>query len=121
MIKELQPDNIGISVSYPLPGTRFYEMVKNDFKGKANWTDSDDLAMMFQGTFNSEYYKKLHRYVHKEYRKSQAIANYKQFFKNPFSVSGSKLRSMLLYFYYMPSSMLDRVILDKMEHTKQNH
>jgi len=115
MIKELQPNNIGISVSYPLPGTRFYEMVKDDFKGKANWTDSDDLAMMFQGTFNSEYYKKLHRYVHKEYRKSQAIANYKQFLKNPFSVSGSKLRSMLLYFYYLPSSMMDRVILDKME------
>ena len=118
MIKELQPDNIGISVSYPLPGTKFYEMVKDDLKVKSNWTDSDDLAMMFQGTFNSNYYKKLHRYVHKEYRKSQAIANYKSFFKNPFSISVSKLRSMLLYFYYLPSSILDRMILDKMEHTK---
>jgi len=117
MIKELQPDNIGISVSYPLPGTKFYEMVKDDLKLKANWTDSDDLAMMFQGTFNSKYYKKLHRYVHKEYRKSQAIANYKSFFKNPFSISTSKVRSMLLYFYYLPSSILDRIILDKMEHT----
>ena len=116
MIKELQPDNIGISVSYPLPGTKFYEMVKDDFKGKANWTDSDDLAMLFQGTFNSNYYKKLHRYVHKEYRKSQAVANYKNFFRNPFSISFNQLRSMILYFYYLPSSMLDRFILDKMEH-----
>jgi len=115
MIKELQPDDIGISVSYPLPGTKFYELVKDDLKLKANWTDSDDLAMMFQGTFNSKYYKKLHRYVHKEYRKSQAIANYKSFFKNPLSISASKLRSMLLYFYYLPSSMLDRVILGNME------
>jgi len=120
MIKELQPDNIGISVSYPLPGTKFYELVKKDFKGKVNWADSDDLAMMFQGTFNSKYYKKLHRYVHKEYRKSQAIANYKNFFRNPFSTSFYKLRSMLLYFYYLPSSMLDRMILDKMEHLS-NH
>ena len=117
MIKELQPDNIGVSVSYPLPGTKFYEMVKEDFKGKENWADSDDLAMMFQGTFNSSYYKKLHRYVHKEYRKTQAIANYKSFFKNPFSTSFHKLRSMLLYFYYLPSSMYDRMLLDKMEHT----
>ncbi len=116
MIKELQPDNIGISVSYPLPGTKFYEMVKNDLKLKANWTDSDDLAMMFQGTFNSKYYKKLHRYVHKEYRKSQAVANFKSFIKNPLSISVRKLRSMLLYFYYLPSSMLDRMILNKMEH-----
>ena len=72
MIKELQPDDIGVSVSYPLPGTKFYEMVKDDLNLKSNWRDSDDLAMMFQGTFNSNYYKKLHRYVHKEYRKSQA-------------------------------------------------
>ncbi len=116
MIKELQPDNIGVSVSYPLPGTKFYELVKDDLKGKANWTDSDDLAMMFQGTFNSKYYKKLHRYVHKEYRKSQAIANYKHFFRNPFSTSLNQLRSMLLYFYYLPSSYLDRQLLDTMEH-----
>jgi len=117
MIKELQPDNIGISVSYPLPGTKFYELVKDDLKAKANWTDSDDLAMMFEGTFNSNYYRKLHRYVHKEFRKSQALVNYKQFFKNPSSISGSKLRSMLLYFYYLPSALIDKMMLKNMEHT----
>lgn len=117
MIKELVPDNLGISVSYPLPGTPFYDKVKDDLKLKANWTDSDDLAMMFQGTFNSDYYKKLHRYVHKEYRKSQALVNFKNFFKNPFSISGAKLRSMALYFYYAPSSLLDRAQLRKMQHT----
>lgn len=116
MIKELLPDNLGISVSYPLPGTKFYEKVKDDLKLKANWTDSDDLAMMFQGTFNSKYYKKLHRYVHKEYRKSQAIANFKGFFNNPFSTSAYELRSMLLFFYYLPSSFFDRILLKKIWH-----
>ncbi|RMD98293.1 MAG: radical SAM protein, partial [Calditrichaeota bacterium] len=29
MVRECQPDDIGISVSYPLPGTKFYETVKN--------------------------------------------------------------------------------------------
>ena len=117
MIKELLPDNLGISVSYPLPGTSFYEKVKDDLQLKANWTDSDDLAMMFEGTFNSKYYKKLHRYVHKEYRKSQAIDNLKGFFKNPLSITVGKLRSMVLYFYYLPSSLLDRVMLKNMQHT----
>jgi len=116
MIKELLPDNLGISVSYPLPGTLFYDKVKDDLKLKANWTDSDDLAMMFQGTFNSKYYKKLHRYVHKEYRKSQAIANFKNFFKNPFSLSDYRLRAMASYFYYLPSSLLDKFILKIMQH-----
>ena len=120
MIKELQPDNIGVSVSYPLPGTKFYEMVKDDLKFKSNWKDSDDLAMMFQGTFNSRFYKKLHRYVHKEYRKSQAIFNFHQLLKNPFSISKDKVRSLLLYFYYAPSSLLDKIILDKMKHTHES-
>jgi len=111
MIKELLPDNLGISVSYPLPGTKFYDKVKEDLKLKSNWTDSDDLEMMFQGTFNSKYYKKLHRYVHKEYRKSQAIHNYKRPFQQ---ISFSKLRSMLLYFYYVPSSFIDRIHLKKL-------
>lgn len=118
MIKELVPDDIGISVSYPLPGTSFYDKVKDDLKLKANWTDSDDLAMMFQGTFNSNYYKKLHRYVHKEFRKSQAIVNLKDFARNPFAISIKKLRSIALYFYYAPSSFFDRITLNKMQHTK---
>lgn len=117
MIKELLPNNIGISVSYPLPGTKFYDMVKDDLKLKANWTDSDDLAMMFQGTFNSKYYKKLHRYVHKEFRKSKAIANFKDVLKNPKLLSAYRLRSIISYFYYLPSSLIDRILLSKMSHT----
>ena len=34
MINELLPYEIGISVSYPLPGTGFYEKVKSDLKEK---------------------------------------------------------------------------------------
>ena len=117
MIKELQPDNLGISVSYPLPGTKFYEKVKDDLKLKANWTDSDDLAMMFRGTYNPKYYKKLHRYVHKEYRKSQALANFKKALKRPFSVNKHVLRSMLLFFYYVPFALLDKIQLKNMQHS----
>ncbi len=117
MIKQLLPDNLGISVSYPLPGTPFYEKVKDDLKLKANWTDSDDLAMMFQGTYNSKYYKKLHRYVHKEYRKSQAIDNFKTILKNPLKLSTTRLRSMILYFYYFPASLFDRLLLKNMQQT----
>ena len=31
LVKEMMPDDIGISVSYPLPGTLFYERVKQAF------------------------------------------------------------------------------------------
>ncbi len=68
MIRDCIPDDIGISVSYPLPGTLFYERVKVQMKNKTNWTDSDDLDLMFSGTYEKAFYKILHRFVHSEYR-----------------------------------------------------
>jgi anaerobic magnesium-protoporphyrin IX monomethyl ester cyclase len=32
MVKECMPDDIGISISYPLPGTKFFAKVKEDLK-----------------------------------------------------------------------------------------
>lgn len=94
MVKKLMPDNIGISVSYPLPGTKFHEKVKDDLRQKSNWKDSDDLAMLFNGSFKSAYYKKLQRFVHKEYRKNQGIQNLKLLAENPFELSFGKLKSI---------------------------
>ncbi len=80
LVKETMPDDIGISVSYPLPGTSFYEKVKHDLALKANWTDSDELAMMFKNTYPPEFYKILHRLMHSVYRKKKAQSSYKDFF-----------------------------------------
>jgi anaerobic magnesium-protoporphyrin IX monomethyl ester cyclase len=38
-----RPDEIGVSVSYPLPGTRFYDLVKAQLRGKTHWRESNDL------------------------------------------------------------------------------
>ena len=115
MIKDLSPDNLGISVSYPLPGTTFYDKVKDDLKLKTNWTDSDDLAMLFKGTYHPKFYKTLYRYTHKEYRKSQSLKNLKLFFKKPKIIfKHNKFRSMALYFYYDLSVLLYRAQLKNM-------
>src|SRR5262249_38454244 len=34
LLEVAQPDDVGVSVSYPLPGTRFYELVKAQLGGK---------------------------------------------------------------------------------------
>ncbi len=68
MVRECRPDDIGISVSYPLPGTRFHERVATQLGAKRNWTDSDDLAMMYRGPYTTDFYRTLHRVVHKEFR-----------------------------------------------------
>lgn len=115
MVKELMPDNIGISVSYPLPGTKFYDKVKDDLKLKSNWTDSDDFDMMFNGTYNSNYYRKLQRFVHKEFRKRQGFQNLKQLFSNPGSISVANLKSIAKLGYYVPSAYFDTILLKKLE------
>jgi anaerobic magnesium-protoporphyrin IX monomethyl ester cyclase len=73
LVKEEMPDDIGISVSYPLPGTVFYENVKKELGEKTNWNDSDELAMMFSKKYQPTYYKNLHRLVHSVYRKRKAL------------------------------------------------
>jgi anaerobic magnesium-protoporphyrin IX monomethyl ester cyclase len=75
MVRECMPDDIGISVSYPLPGTKFYERVKMELGEKQNWVDSDDLAMLYRGPFPQEFYRILHGRVHHEFRARRAFAH----------------------------------------------
>jgi anaerobic magnesium-protoporphyrin IX monomethyl ester cyclase len=72
MVRDCRPDDVGMSVSYPLPGTKFYENVKSQLGEKQNWADSADLAMMYQGPFTTEFYRQLHVVLHKEFRSRRA-------------------------------------------------
>jgi len=73
MVRECAPDDIGISVSYPLPGTKFFERVKLELGEKQNWVDSQDLAMLYRGPFPTEFYRILHGRVHYEFRTWKAL------------------------------------------------
>ncbi|HMG92737.1 MAG TPA: radical SAM protein [Chryseolinea sp.] len=117
MILDLMPDEMGISISYPLPGTKFYEKVKDQLREKQNWSDSDDLAMMFQSTYSSDYYKKLHQYIHAVYRKHKGYASLRKLFKRPLRLNHRELRSGLATFYYIPTSFAQRLRLTELEHT----
>jgi len=68
MVRDCDPDDIGVSVSYPLPGTPFYDRVKAQLGPKQNWVDSNDLAMMYRATYVPEFYNALHALVHAEFR-----------------------------------------------------
>jgi anaerobic magnesium-protoporphyrin IX monomethyl ester cyclase len=68
LVRDCRPDDIGISVAYPLPGTPFHQRVEAQLGDKRNWDDSDDLAMMYAGPFPTAFYRRLHRLVHAEFR-----------------------------------------------------
>lgn len=111
MIMGSMPDDLGISISYPLPGTPFHEQVKDELKDKANWTDSDELALMYTGTFPPTYYKRLHRYTHKLYRRRQRMRILRSALVKPSMWNRKLLRYAIAVAYYYPAIWADRLKL----------
>ena len=64
LLAAARPDEIGVSVSYPLPGTKFYELVKAQLGRKTHWHESSDLEMMFHGTYTSDFYREVRNLLH---------------------------------------------------------
>lgn len=115
MINRLLPYEIGISVSYPLPGTPFYEKVKEQLKQKANWTDSDELTLMFSNTYQPAFYRQLHRYVHKSYRKHLALQSLTQLLKHPARISRHGIRKAASLAWYLPAALIARKKLQSLQ------
>jgi len=68
LIETARPDDVGVSVSYPLPGTKFHDLVSAQLGAKTHWQASGDLAMMFQGTYTSPFYREVRDLLHEEVR-----------------------------------------------------
>jgi anaerobic magnesium-protoporphyrin IX monomethyl ester cyclase len=66
LVRETRPDDIGVSVSYPLPNTRFYESVQQQLGAKRNWRDSADLSVMFRGAYSDNFYRAIRDALHLE-------------------------------------------------------
>lgn len=66
LIRDEAPDEIGVSVAYPLPGTIFYDRVRAQLGKQRNWKDTGDLAMLFQGTFDTELYRRVRDILHEQ-------------------------------------------------------
>jgi anaerobic magnesium-protoporphyrin IX monomethyl ester cyclase len=78
MVRDCHPDDIGMSVSYPLPGTRFFAAVQHELGAKQNWQDSEDLAMLYNGPFSTAFYRWLHRVLHREFRAQRAWDDFRR-------------------------------------------
>jgi anaerobic magnesium-protoporphyrin IX monomethyl ester cyclase len=91
MVRDCRPDDIGVAVSYPLPGTPFYERVRDELGDKRHWDDSDDLAMMYRGPFTTDFYRQLHRLVHTEFRARRVGRQLLQLGRTPWRLRGRHL------------------------------
>jgi anaerobic magnesium-protoporphyrin IX monomethyl ester cyclase len=68
LVREERPDDIGVSVAYPLPGTKFHQMVRDQLGLRQHWEHTDDLAMLFHGTYTTAFYRRVRDVLHDEVR-----------------------------------------------------
>ena len=111
LVEELLPHDIGVSVSYPLPGTKFYDKVRALLGAKHNWTDSDDLAMLYPATFPPAFYRRLHRLTHKRFRLRQGLAECRKLLQG----KRPDWRRALLTAYYAPAAWVDGMKLNRLQ------
>jgi anaerobic magnesium-protoporphyrin IX monomethyl ester cyclase len=100
LVRDLVPDDIGISVSYPLPGTKFYNNVKHELGERVNWIDSQDLAMLYKGPFRTEFYRQLHTVVHKDYRSRKTWRELRALLRDPRNLRPSLLKQTAAMIYH---------------------
>ncbi|MSR05822.1 MAG: B12-binding domain-containing radical SAM protein [Gemmatimonadetes bacterium] len=89
LVRAERPDDIGVSVAYPLPGTVFYDRVRAELSAKENWSDSDDLAMLFRGTYTTDFYRQIRDLLHEE---ALALANVHPMAEWPFDARWDALK-----------------------------
>jgi radical SAM superfamily enzyme YgiQ (UPF0313 family) len=119
LVRATQPDDIGISVSYPLPGTKFYERVKAQLGEKQNWNSSADLAMLYHGPFTTEFYRQLHTVVHREFRLRKGWIELKRVARHPLRWRLHHLRLITASFYRRATLPWTRRRLSHLEHKPQ--
>jgi len=92
LVRELLPDDVGVSVSYPLPGTGYYDQMVGRLGNKRNWVESSDLDPLVPGGFSARFYRTLSRVVHAELRVARGARALRRVFQSPLSVDSRVLR-----------------------------
>jgi anaerobic magnesium-protoporphyrin IX monomethyl ester cyclase len=114
MVRDCRPDDIGMSVSYPLPGTPFYERVKVELGEQRNWQDSADLAMMYAGPFATPFYRQLHVVLHKEFRARKSWEELRALWRRPTALRPAHLRRAVGLLYRLATLPLSRHRLEQL-------
>ncbi|MEI9810643.1 MAG: hypothetical protein WDO16_23745 [Bacteroidota bacterium] len=70
---------------------------------------------MFRNTYAPAFYKQLHRYVHKSYRKHIAIQHLKNLLSRPLAASSFTFKKAMSFLYYAPAAWMDKQKLRSLE------
>jgi anaerobic magnesium-protoporphyrin IX monomethyl ester cyclase len=92
LVRELLPDDIGVSVSYPLPGTRYHEHMAARLGEKRNWRESNDLDPLVSGRYSRAFYQTLSSVVHDELRIVRGLQALRASLRDPLALDWDRFR-----------------------------
>jgi anaerobic magnesium-protoporphyrin IX monomethyl ester cyclase len=114
MVRDFRPDDIGVSVSYPLPGTPFFDRVRDQLQ-RENWIDSSDLAMLYEGPYTTVFYRRLHGAVHREFRARKYLGEFLRLARHPGRMRPRHLRRAATGLaYWLRLQLVDRPLLKRL-------
>jgi hypothetical protein len=73
------------------------------------------MALMFRNTYSPGFYKMLHTYVHRNYRKHQGYESFRKIFSSPGKIRKHDLRRAASIVYYIPAVMRQKKRLEELE------
>jgi anaerobic magnesium-protoporphyrin IX monomethyl ester cyclase len=115
LVRDARPDDIGMSVSYPLPGTKFHARVKDQLGVQQNWLDSNDLAMLYRGPFSTAFYRQLHTVLHKEFRARKYARELRSLLRQPRRMERRHLRHAAAIVKNALTLPIERARLNRLE------
>lgn len=82
MVRRLRPDEIGVSVSYPHPGTAFYERVSASLKDRS-WAVSMDNKPLFEAPYAEPFYAAAKEVLRSQHSAGKAGEAVRAFLRRP--------------------------------------
>jgi radical SAM superfamily enzyme YgiQ (UPF0313 family) len=77
LLKKARPDEFSSTVAYPLPGTEFYEQVKDRLVAAgpgADWEHSAQNRLLFKRPYSTRFYHWMQRLMRKEWQSARVAA-----------------------------------------------
>ena len=101
MVRALKPDEIGVSVSHPHPGTRFYERVSESLRGQS-WGASMDNKPLFEAPYPDAFYAAAKEVLRSEHSSGRAGLKLRGFLRHPDAGGARKLAGALYHRARLP-------------------
>ncbi|MFH1086169.1 MAG: radical SAM protein [Chloroflexota bacterium] len=72
LLRETVPDEFSSTIAYPLPGTPFFEQVRDRLTAAPDWDYTAENRLVYRGRYSTRFYRWVQRWLHAEWQTARA-------------------------------------------------